>query len=305
VNRIEQNMDIELTPGSPSPPPETHTPESPPAPPIYNWDLAFERLKLGKTMVSAEQAQAWLSGNIRNRGISLKHIQKLLGIYLRGNWKLNGDPIVFDWNGVLINGQHRLSMIVKTGQAVPCVIIEGVDPESFPTYDLGKRRTVKDVVLAGGTLDADESPMVVAAAIGYLAAYLKNKTFRAAITSEDERLDIFDEHPELRDYAKLYKGKNGLRISGGLFATIHYLFAGKDKALADEFMLAVLEAEILAKEDPAYRFREWVERKMGIKRTVKNLNQAGQILIKAWNHFRAGEKLDSSLRPPSIPPEIE
>src|SRR5258707_574054 len=63
-------MDIELTPGSPSPPPETHTPESPPAPPIYNWDLAFERLKLGKTMVSAEQAQAWLSGNIRNRAIT-------------------------------------------------------------------------------------------------------------------------------------------------------------------------------------------------------------------------------------------
>src|SRR5260221_4631107 len=141
--------------------------------------------------------------------------------------------------------------------------------------------------------------MVVAAAIGYLAAYLKNKTFRAAITSEDERLDIFDEHPELRDYAKLYKGKNGLRISGGLFATIHYLFAGKDKALADEFMLAVLEAEILAKEDPAYRFLEWVERKMFIKRTANNLNLACQSMIMAWIHILPGDMLYSSMHRPS------
>jgi hypothetical protein len=288
-----------------SPPPSepaSTQPDSPKAP-IYNWgDLS--QITVSKEWWTPEMGRSAATGNVRNRGWTQKHTNKLLGIYNRGNWKFNGDPIVFDKNGCLVQGQHRAYMIWLCGQTVPVLVVRGVDPDVFGTYDLGKRRTLKDIISIPG-LDVDESPTVLASAIGYLAAYLKSKTFKTSLCAEDERVDTYEDHDAISDYAKLYKSKNRLRISGGLLAALHYLFAQKNRGQADEFMAGILEGEILENTDPAWRFREWVDRKMGTKRTSKTLNMAGQTLIKAWNHFRVGDKLDAPLRPPAISPDIE
>jgi hypothetical protein len=295
---------MSAAPTMPESPPAAATPTTEPLVlPEYKWSL--NRISFAIEDITPAQAQKWLSGNVRNRKLDPKHIEKLAGIYCRGNWKFNAMPVIFDTEGYLIDCQHRLHMIVKLGITLPLLVVRGIDPDAFGSLDMSKRRTLSDILGIGANLTLDESGKVLGAAVGFAAAYLKTKTFRTALCVEDERVDVYHEHEGLRAYAKLYRGKNRLRLNGGLLTCCHYFFATKNQAQADEFMAAILEGEIVSSEEPSWRYREWIDRKVGVKRTTKTTNIAGQTLVKAWNILRAGEKCDGPLRPPSIPQEIE
>jgi hypothetical protein len=269
----------------------------------YDWDLS--RISVAIETVNAQQARSWLhSGNVRNRHRSEKHIARLLGIVQRGRWRFNGLPIVFDWNDKLMEGQHRLAAIQQAGIAMELLIVRGVDPDAFSTYDLCKRRTLRDAIDAGLEIADDESSATIATTVGYATAYTETLKFIVGLCAEDERVAYLDDNDGIRDIAKLYKGRNLLRVPGGLLAACHYLFALKSADEANEFMRGVVRGEVLDSEDPAWRFREYVD-KMRIRRTIKTINNAGLVLVDAWNRFRRHEIMTEKLRVPLTSPEIE
>lgn len=66
-------------------------------------------------LITPEQALAWLGNNSNNRPINEKKVNELCQIIENGQWLEKGRAIeVFD-TGRLINGQHRLTAIVRTG----------------------------------------------------------------------------------------------------------------------------------------------------------------------------------------------
>jgi len=104
--------------------------------------------------------------NSRNRPYS----KGLAGIYanefLRGKWKLNGEPLIFDNKGQCVSGQHRLHgflmahQALESGQSWPdaqsefdCVIVSGVDPETADSVDTGKGRNHGDVLFRSPIVD--------------------------------------------------------------------------------------------------------------------------------------------------------
>ena len=58
-----------------------------------------------------------------------------------GRWMFNGDVIRFDWNGKLIDGQHRLEAIKKSGIPQDFIIVKGLNPECVQTIDIGYKRS--------------------------------------------------------------------------------------------------------------------------------------------------------------------
>jgi hypothetical protein len=128
--------------------------------------------------------------------------------------------------------------------------VRGVDPDAFRTFDLCKRRTLKDAIDAGTDLGKDESATTLATAVGYATAYASEKRqFIPSLCVEDERVAYLDDNPGIRDFAKLYKGRNRLRLSGGLLAACHYLFAQKEcRFRARERMTAKLRTPLVAPE---------------------------------------------------------
>lgn len=58
-----------------------------------------------------------------------------------GRWMFNGDVIRFDWNGKLIDGQHRLEAIKKSGIPQDFIVVEGLNPECVQTIDIGYKRS--------------------------------------------------------------------------------------------------------------------------------------------------------------------
>lgn len=101
-------------------------------------------------LVTPEQATEWLEkNNSTNRRIRSDAIRRYANIMRSGKWRL-ADSITFDYNGQLVNGQHRLHGVVEYGEPVAFIILRGVEPEAMDTYDQGLTRQANDVLTARG-----------------------------------------------------------------------------------------------------------------------------------------------------------
>lgn len=108
--------------------------------------------------IGPKKAAEYLKKNINNpRGKKMNRgrIVSYAEDMKNGRWQLNGEAIVFDSEGFLKNGQHRLAAILAAGVEVEMTVIRGVDPD-ITIFDLPFVRTVAQV--------ADCDPTVSAAA---------------------------------------------------------------------------------------------------------------------------------------------
>lgn len=94
-------------------------------------------------LITPESAAKMLEHNRNNPRIKIDH--RIINSYAedikRGNYFLNGETIVFDANGDLKDGQHRLMAIVKAGIPVYMMVCRGIDP-TITTFNYGKARRV-------------------------------------------------------------------------------------------------------------------------------------------------------------------
>jgi hypothetical protein len=65
--------------------------------------------------VTPEIARRYLKNQARNRWQKKKHLQFLVGQMTTGQWKFNGEPLIFDENNQMLDGQHRCTSCVDTG----------------------------------------------------------------------------------------------------------------------------------------------------------------------------------------------
>lgn len=77
-----------------------------------------------------------------NRKPSDKVVQRLAKDMSEGRWRLNGEAIVFDTLGHLVNGRHRLNAVILSGVTIETAIVTGVDPDSLSTFDQHNKRSV-------------------------------------------------------------------------------------------------------------------------------------------------------------------
>lgn len=104
--------------------------------------------------------------NKRNRPYSKGLAAIYANEFLRGKWKLNGEPLIFDTDGQCVSGQHRLhgflmaQQALESGQVWPdaqsefdCVIVSGVAPETADSVDTGKGRNHADVLFRSPLID--------------------------------------------------------------------------------------------------------------------------------------------------------
>lgn len=95
-------------------------------------------------LVTPEQAQEWLDNHTNFRAINKERSASYAREMKAGNWDMNGESIKIDKNGVLVDGQHRLSGIVQSGVTVPLLIVRGVT--KVVNIDTGARRSVAHVL---------------------------------------------------------------------------------------------------------------------------------------------------------------
>lgn len=91
-------------------------------------------------------AHSLLAIDAQNRPTSRANVERLLNAIACGAWQANGETIIIDSQGRILDGKHRLIAVVESGIPICCLVVRGVPSEVWPTIDIGKVRMIADAL---------------------------------------------------------------------------------------------------------------------------------------------------------------
>lgn len=237
--------------------------------------------------LTPELAHVLLNRNPSNRKIS----DRVAATYARdirnGAWLFNGEPVIVSREGLLNDGQHRCEAVIRAEAPIKVVLIIGVDRSTRTTLDQGKVRTVGDYLNMEGFVNSTQ----LAAAANYHWQYrtygrLSNETRMKPTKSETMH--------EAYMYSGLENSvsvasKKGASLVGGIpfLAFCHFVFSQVNSGAADRFIDMMIYGEGLKKGDPILYVRNRIMMERGKRRVAVK----SEMVFKAWNAFRRGEKV--------------
>lgn len=250
--------------------------------------------------VTPEVAADWLeNNNTHNRRIRKGQVQALARDMENNMWLFTGAPITFDWNGTLLDGQHRLAAIVASGKAANMLVVHGLDPRSQSAMDINSRRLAYDALKLQGV----EGDMKNAAAIA--RAVFMYDTGR--VPTHIETISFVSEHnEELEDAVAVSEmvRRSGQLTGGSFYGAAYYLLARIDASAAGDFFEKLASGAELEAGSPILLLRKKLAKGLpfGFGRGAWHFRQNFAIVVVAWNAFRDGKELHS-LRMPKEAPE--
>lgn len=218
--------------------------------------------------------------NGRNRNLSLNLVKDYARAILEKRWRSNGETIKIGYDGSLLDGQHRLHACIQANVSFTTFVAYDIDPDTFDTIDIGRKRTGGDVLAIEGCKNAN----VVSAMIRWIDAMEAQSTTGAIrLTADEIRLRwVTDSMLEESASQALHAKKI---LPPGMGAALHYLFAKRDRDAADQFFTDLGGGIGLAETDSVYVFRErLIGEKLGKAKTLPEEKLA--VGIRAWNHRR-------------------
>lgn len=242
--------------------------------------------------ITPQVAKAWLELNGRNRKINRRHLDRLRQTFSAGDMALNGETVIFSEDGVLLDGQHRLTACILEDVPFVSLVVRGISPSAFDTIDGGLVRGVGDVLGMENVGDANKVSSAIQAFVSFCdnGGFLTQSCSLTAVRKCTPRLAlrVLEEHPGLRDSVKEMSRNTLMKTQHGF--ALHYIFGLVSRRLAKAF------ADVLANgspEDPHRPFN--VLRESLVRSPMRNNNreQYASKAVLAFNAELAGERVKS------------
>lgn len=99
--------------------------------------------------VTPEMAQTMIK-HVNYRRLSPRRVNSYSRVMSEEGWGLS-QPLIFNDSGELIDGQHRLHAVIRTGKPQKFVFLSGIPSESISSIDSGQPRTGAQVLMAERT----------------------------------------------------------------------------------------------------------------------------------------------------------
>lgn len=234
--------------------------------------------------VTPEVAEQWAAQVHPNqRSVKSGNLMRIKAEITDGRWKLNGEPIIFDSNGMLADGQHRLRAVVETGIPIEVLVVRGVEPDTYSTLDGGLGRRTSDALRAMGV----KHPILTSSAVQLYKRYHEGKIFDCGYTllSPEACCEFVREHPEVIDAAQFADSvRHYLKCQFPSVKAFGILLFGYiDKSAADKFFESLKTGADLPSGSPILPLRtRLLARSMSKNETIV-------VMFKAWNLWRAGK----------------
>lgn len=173
--------------------------------------------------ITPELAKQYLDLNMRNRSLVITTTDRYRRDMMAGKWRLSGDPIRFNRQGKLIDGQHRLKACIDSGVPFQSVVIRNLDDDVVNVIDSGRGRRSSDVLAIRGHVQT----LVLAAAARWIIVMKANSSGPSARLSSlrpshEEIIAIVDKHPLLIN--SIRAATNGsVGMPASLLSAIHYV----------------------------------------------------------------------------------
>jgi len=251
-------------------------------------------------LLTTEIALGWLKRNDANRPFSRDSARLLAAEMDHGYWRENGESIIFDTAGVLIDGQHRLQAVLNSGHEYLVPVITGIEPRVRPTVDTGKKRSgAQNLQMAG-----EKNASVLAATLtlwkGYEARDLRAMTHPAAAAPERRTtipriMEDLKAYPQLRLAVQQCRalraagqGRSLIPASEAAMVWQAITSSGSSIARAEEFLGSVLSGYDLTEGNPIIALRRRLIDQMGPGLKMDKRERLA-LLLKTWLLWSAGQ----------------
>lgn len=241
----------------------------------------------------AMAAEALTRTNIQRR--LKRHVAAAYATDMReGRWGQDVNCIVFDVNGDLINGQHRLTAVIWSKCTIGFWVIRGLPVDDILRMDQGSPRTASDQLHILGATNTN----CAAAAAGIVLRYelVPDRVWANSSCIDVTKSLIVDEvATSTEDYELAYSASRGMENAGvvrSVAMALHVLVNRRspNAELWQPFAQGIGRGANLGPQDPRLAVRNyWVRR----DRTRAWGGQQSNLLamLQAWNKFVAGQPL--------------
>jgi hypothetical protein len=228
-----------------------------------------------------------LQGNTNNRSLSRSTVDMYAAAMKRGEWMMNGEGIVISESGKVLNGQHRLHAVLKSGVAVQLLIVQGVPDSSFKTFDGGKRRNSADIL----TISGEVNTRTLAAALRTFEFLAGGATARNAWTSS-RAIELLSQEPAIRYWSNQYAAHHKVKsiFTSSLAGVLAFASKRHSTEPLNVFMDQLESGAGLAPKSPALVLRERFQSKKRGETFSEDLTLA--YYIKAINAHVQGKPLN-------------
>jgi hypothetical protein len=241
-------------------------------------------------LVTPEIAGWLLDLNTENRPLDHKGVDRFRSILRDGKWLNTGEPVIVSREGVLNDGQHRLTAVRDGGIAAELDVRFGISRAAFVATGTGRRRTAGQVLAIQGHNHTNCQAAIARLLRHYDAVQMAQ--FRAQVeTGEIVRIIESDERIG-HIAAKLQRFKIGQARSGsfGFVLVVAARTAPMDRVL--EF--AALVSEGLT-QDEANAGRRLHDRLLNAALKHEHISQldVAVLAVRAWNAWVEGRSIQA------------
>jgi hypothetical protein len=226
----------------------------------------------------------------KQRDINDKNVAKIQKAIENGDWHYNGQPIIFDQNNQLVDGQHRLMAIVRSGKSVISDVTWGVSSsdETFHTIDDSRPRVINDFLHCPNKNHVSAVAIIlrsVLAGEGYLPnAKAPTVEVRRAIDPYVDRLQ-----PILGEVDRAGRAVGMGSFLAFLLLYHRHIVPVRDQERLKEFFIRLGDGAALLPGDPILALRNQL---MQVGRhTIKKRTNFRALVVKALTAFMNGDEV--------------
>ena len=245
--------------------------------------------------ITPNDALTNLTKMVHNRPLSQASVKKYADEIKSGNWGLNGQGIIFDAQGRLLDGQHRMHAIIKSGKSIQTLAVYGVSDEMFSRMDIGNKRSVSDVINV-------KNRFAVASAAKFLFREMRTGNWwnNHVVFHPINGVEVMQEHPGIEDSVAAMSSMKGIKklITPSISGYCHYRAGMQNKAMRDKFFQSLNTGADLGFASPILALRNALVPVPGSRRTDQNVIS---LFIVAWDKYIDGEPSKFIKLPKNVP----
>jgi hypothetical protein len=228
-------------------------------------------------------------GEFLNRMISERRVRQLATAMNKGRWLVTHQGIALDTNGNLLDGQHRLWAVMRSGCTVPMAVTTGLPVgnrgnKTMDVLDIGKPRTVRTALHISHGYTHREA-FVFAPATRYIASFVTKMAFTYTTQQCIDILGIYEPH-----IRAIMNHIANTQREGKMPIAILSFYHASNPEKASKFAESYYRGENLEAGDPAYAFAHYTANVKG-RNTGAHTARAALVLAQCLYHHSLDQKM--------------
>jgi len=249
-------------------------------------------------IVTPSLAVEYLSNQIKNRPLSALRVDKYAKDITNDRWMVTHQGLAFDYDGRLIDGQHRLNAIIKANKPVKMIASFNVDPSTFIVFDTGGNRKPSDIIALEGYASrvARMASASIVYCINYELGFAPSKGLPKSIGNANVAvINYFKNNIGIMASAEYIAGypRRDTLVPDSVSCFIHYQIQKKYSErndIANDFIRQLLTGDNLPAESVIAELRrQLMASRMGNHKLMLSIIVARTII--AFNYWNSGIEL--------------